>query len=257
MHRDEVEGEGFTLVLVHHAGGSAVSFLPLRDFLPADWRLLALEMPGRGAAAGAPAPGTVAELVSLLLPGLSAQLTGPFALFGHSMGALVGYELARGLAELGRPPALLGVSASPAPHLRREHRGFRDLRTQEDLVGFLRDLGGTPSEVLDEPELLEYLTRLLRADLTLLESYSGDSRDVLDVPISIHYGEGDLMAGRDLVSPWAEYSSAGSGIRAWPGGHFYLYDRPAEFAAQWVRDVRASLRLPESRPTVLREASWA
>lgn len=253
----EVEDEGFTLVLVHHAGGSAVSFLPLCEFLPADWRLLALELPGRGAAAGAPVPGTVAELVSLLLPSLTAQLTGPYALFGHSMGALVGYELARGLEELGRPPVLLGVSASPAPHLRRERDRFRGLRTQEDLVGFLRDLGGTPSEVLDEPELLQYLTHLLRADLALLESYPGDSRDVLDTPLSVYYGEGDLMAGRELVSPWSEYSSADVSMRAWPGGHFYLYDRPAEFAAQWVRDVRASLRLQESRPTVRQEASWA
>ncbi|MFH8668127.1 MULTISPECIES: thioesterase II family protein [unclassified Streptomyces] len=256
-HRGESEGEGFTLVLVHHAGGSAASFLPLREFLPADWRLLALELPGRGAAAGTPLPDTMAELVSILLPALAPQLTGPYALLGHSMGALVGYELARGLEKLDRPPVLLGVSGSPAPHMRRrEYDRYLNLRTQEDLVGFLRDLGGTPPEVLDEPELLDYLTGLLRMDLTILKSYPDDSGDVLGVPLCVYYGEDDLMSGHELMSPWDGYSSAGVSIRSWPGGHFYLYDRPAEFAAQWVSDVRASPRLPGSRPTVRQEASW-
>ncbi|MFI7082587.1 nucleoside monophosphate kinase [Streptomyces anulatus] len=68
--------------------------------------------------------------------------------------------------------------------------------------------------------------------------------------------EGDLMAGHELMSPWDGYSSAGVSIRSWPGGPFYLHDRPAEFAEQRVSDVRASPRLPASRPTVRQEASW-
>ncbi|MFE6498177.1 thioesterase II family protein [Streptomyces sp. NPDC057748] len=230
--------------------------MPLRAFLPDSWRLLALELPGRGAAARTPLPATMAETVSLLLPDLTAQLTGPYALFGHSMGAVVGYELALELERIDCPPVLLGVSASPAPHLRRARDRYRNLRTQEDLVGFLRDLGGT-SEMLDEPELLEYMTRLFDADLTLLRDYPGDSRDVLGVPLSVYYGEDDPMAGRELMSPWAGYSSAGTALRGWPGGHFYLFDRPAEFAVHWVRDVRTALGHPEPRPTVGRETSWA
>lgn len=93
-------------------------------------------------------------------------------------------------------------------------------------------------------------------DLTILKSYPDDSGDVLGVPLCVYYGEDDLMSGHELMSPWDGYSSAGVSIRSWPGGHFYLYDRPAEFAAQWVSDVRASPRLPGSRPTVRQEASW-
>ncbi|MGC5530424.1 nucleoside monophosphate kinase [Streptomyces sp. SR-10] len=137
-------------------------------------------------------------------------------------------------------------------------RGFLrlNLRTQEELFGFLRDLGGTPSEVLDEPELLDYLTGLLRTDLTILKSYPDDSRNALDVPLCAYYGEGDLMPGHELMSPWDSYSSASVSIRFWPGGPLYLYDRPAEFAAQRVSDVRVSPRLLGSRPTVRQEASW-
>ncbi|MEU8850082.1 alpha/beta fold hydrolase [Streptomyces sp. NPDC048564] len=254
----------FTLILVHHAGGSAMSFMPLRAFLPDDWRLLALELPGRGAAAATPVPATLTETVSLLLPALTAQLTGPYALFGHSMGALVGYELARELEKLGLPPVLLGVSASPAPHLRQARDRYRNLRTQEELAGFLRDLGGTPPEVLDEPELLEYMTRVLRIDLTLLESYTGDlpvdtpadPPGVLGVPLAVYYGEHDPMAGHDLVSPWADYSSAGTSFCSWPGGHFYLFDQPADWGARWARDVRAAVRLPQPRSAAGQEASW-
>ncbi|MFF1265494.1 adenylate kinase family protein [Streptomyces anulatus] len=137
-------------------------------------------------------------------------------------------------------------------------RGFLllNLRTQEHLVGFLRKLGGTPPEVLDELELLDYLSILLRMDLTILKSYPDDSKDVLDVPLCVYFGEGDLMVGQELMSPWDGYSSAGVSIRSWLGGPPHPYDRPAEFAAQRVNDVRASPRLPGSRPTVRQEASW-
>nr|WP_279577618.1 alpha/beta fold hydrolase [Streptomyces cyanogenus] len=246
-----------TLVFAHHAGGSAVSFMSLRDLFPDHWRLLALELPGRGAASAAPVAATMAEAVSSLLPAVTGHLTGPYALFGHSMGGLVAYELTRELARLGLPPVLLGVSASPAPHMRQVRDRYRDLRTEEQLAGFLHDLGGTPPEVFDEPDLLEYLTRILRADLSLLQNYTADPSGVLDVPLAVYYGESDPMAGRDLVSPWADYSSAGTGFRSWPGGHFYLFDRPEDFAGRWERDVRAAAeRAARHRPT-LQGAPWA
>lgn len=71
-----------------------------------------------------------------------------------------------------------------------------------------------------------------------------------------HIDQGTELDQHELSSPWDGCSSAGVSIRSWPGGHFSLYDRPAEFAAQWVSDVRASPRLPGSRPTVRQEASW-
>ncbi|OEJ21346.1 hypothetical protein AR457_36540 [Streptomyces agglomeratus] len=242
---------------MHHAGGSAVSFMPLREFLPDDWRLLALELPGRGAVAAAPVPATMADMVSLLLPALTEQLNGPYALFGHSMGALVAYELARELERLGMPPVLLGVSSSPAPHLRGVREGFGDLRTREKLAGFLRDLGGTPPEAFDEPELMEYLTHVLRVDLDFLLNYTANPSGVLEVPLAVYFGERDPLAGRDLVSPWAGYSSVHTGFRCWPGGHFYLFDQPEEFGARWTRDVRAVTRGAAQHQAARQGASWA
>ncbi|MGW7062628.1 thioesterase II family protein [Streptomyces sp. NPDC054904] len=242
---------------MHHAGGSAVSFLPLRSFLPDHWRLLALELPGRGAASAVPAPADVAETVSLLLPALIEQLAGPYALFGHSMGALIAYELARELERLGVPPVLLGVSASPAPHLRTVREELRDLRTREDLAGFLRDLGGTPPQAFEEPELMEYLTRVLRLDLDLLKNYTADPSGILGIPLAVYYGESDPLAGHDLVSPWSEYSSEPTRFHSWPGGHFYLFDRPREFGAQWARDVHAATRRAAGHPQARRGASCA
>lgn len=71
-----------------------------------------------------------------------------------------------------------------------------------------------------------------------------------------HIDQGTELVQHELMSPWDGCSSAGVSIRSWPGGHFFLCDRPAEFAAHWVSDVRASPRLPGSRPTVRQEASW-
>lgn len=249
--------EEFTLLLVHHAGGSALSFLPLRSFFPDHWRLLALELPGRGPAAAIPAPTGLAEAVSLLTPVLTEQLTGPYALFGHSMGALIAYELARQLERLGLPPVLLGVSASPAPHVREPRDGFRDLHTQEDLAGFLRDLGGTPPQAFEEPELMAYLTHALRLDLNLMQNYTADPTGVLGIPLSVYYGDRDPLVGREMVSPWSGYSSEPTEIRPWPGGHFYLFDRPQEFAAQWTQDVHAAMRRAQGHGRTRQGASWA
>lgn len=173
------------------------------------------------------------------------------------MGALVAYELARELERLGRPPVLLGVSASPAPHLPAVRDGVGDLRTRKDLAGFLHDLGGTPPEAFGEPELMEYLTHILRADPDLLSNYAPDPSGVLEVPLAVYFGEDDQMAGTDLVSPWVEYSSADTRFRSWPGGHFYLFDRPEEFGERGAQDVCEAARRVAPHRTARQGASWA
>ncbi|MFF8845278.1 thioesterase II family protein [Streptomyces sp. NPDC015127] len=245
------DGEEFTLFLVHHAGGSAVSFLPLRSVFPDHWRVLATELPGRGASIGEPACSGMAEAVSWLLPAVRAEITGPYAVVGHSMGALVARELVRELEAAGTPPVLLGVSASPAPHLSGQDGRYRNLRTREQLVRFLKDLGGTPDEVFEQPDLMDYLIEILRSDLAVLESYERSAGPV-SVPIAVYYGERDAAAHREIVEPWSEYSTAYTTVTSWPGGHFYLFDHAETFGARLAHDVReaAAARVPH------RESVW-
>ncbi|MFJ1608569.1 thioesterase II family protein [Streptomyces sp. NPDC088253] len=241
--------ESFTLFVMPHAGGSATGYLSLVSAFPENWRILAAELPGRGATAGQQPCATVEEAVSRLLPVVRDKAPGPYAVLGHSMGALVAYELTRELERTGRPPTLLAVSASPAPHLSGHSRRFRDPRSDEQLREFLREAGGTPREAFDEPELMKYLVDILRMDLTMMNRYDRGVEKAIRTPIAAYFGEFDTLAGEDLVLPWSMYSEESVTFRSWPAGHFYLFEHTRTFAAQLAHDVGTATENPSSART--------
>ncbi|MFF4424749.1 thioesterase II family protein [Streptomyces sp. NPDC001549] len=241
--------ESFTLFVMPHAGGSATGYLPLVSAFPEDWRILAAELPGRGATAGQQPCATVEEAASRLLPVVLGEGPGPYAVLGHSMGALVAYELTRELELRGRPPTLLAVSASPAPHLAGRSGRFHGPTSDEQLREFLREAGGTPQEAFEEPELMKYLVDILRMDLTMMSRYDRGVEKVSRTPIAAYFGEFDTLAGRDVILPWSMYSERSVTFRSWPAGHFYPFEHPLTFAAQLAHDVDAAAEKPSSART--------
>ncbi|MDX3578128.1 thioesterase II family protein [Streptomyces sp. FL07-04A] len=229
--------EPFTLFVMPHAGGSATGYRSLVSTFPGNWRILVAELPGRGATAGQPPCATVEEAVSRLLPVVRGAASGPYAVLGHSMGALVAYELTRSLERVHRPPALLAVSASPAPHLSGRSGRFRDPASDEQLREFLREAGGTPQEAFEEPELMKYLVDILRMDLTMMSRYDRGGEKTIRTPIAAYFGQFDTLAGQNLVQPWRAYSESPVSFTSWPAGHFYLFEQAETFAAQLAHDV--------------------
>ncbi|MFJ7070362.1 thioesterase II family protein [Streptomyces sp. NPDC101115] len=230
---------GFTLLLVHHAGGSAAAFAPFLRHLPADWRVLAVDLPGRLMAMGEGGCRSTAEAVAWLAPLTRRVLDGPYGVFGHSMGALVAYELARELSQDGPAPLWVGLSGAPAPG-HRPDRAQRHLWSRERLTAFMRDLGGTPEEVLAIPDIVGPMVEALRGDLAVVDTYEEHPGPPLRVPLSLFTGEDDPVAHPGLAAPWAGRTTAATARHSWPGGHFYLFDHAAAVCHSIGRDVTAA-----------------
>lgn len=149
-------------------------------------------------------------------------LTGmPFALFGHSMGAFLAFELARGLQSCSRPPAALFVSGSPSPTALAEIPQ-RSSMSDAELVRELEHLGGTPPEVLSNPELLGLVLPVLRADFELTQSYRYVPGEQLRCPVRALGGWLDPEAQPDRLDAWRDMTSGAFAMNLFMGDHFFL-----------------------------------
>jgi medium-chain acyl-[acyl-carrier-protein] hydrolase len=162
------------------------------------------------------------DLIPALARGLEPWLGGPFALFGHSLGALVGFELARHLRREHRlTPRRLFVSAHRAPHL-ADGDGKVHLASDPELARKLSEMNGTPAEVLKSAELRQLLFPILRADFELCETYAHEADEPLDCPISALAGLADAQVDRTSLEGWRQHTRAGFESRLFPGDHFFL-----------------------------------
>ncbi|MFD9725377.1 thioesterase II family protein [Streptomyces sp. NPDC059072] len=230
--------EELTCYFLHHAGGSAAGYMPLAQAFPPGWRLRAIDLPGRGAASHQPHCRDAAEAVELLKPAILAEVTGPYAVFGHSMGALIGYELVRELERAGLPPVWLGVSAMPAPKLacaRFSER--RDLWSAEQLIGFMRKLGGTPEELLTDPDTADWMVGILRGDLHLVDTYEYAEGPPVTVPMSVFMGVEDELSTPELIDDWQSYCTRPVRFHYLPGDHFYLFEQAESLARYMAEDM--------------------
>jgi medium-chain acyl-[acyl-carrier-protein] hydrolase len=163
-------------------------------------------------------PALIEALAEALLP----LLDKPFALFGHSFGTLVSFELARHLrTSYGTGPIRLFVSAGPAPQI--PHRGLPIHNLPErEFLEELRRLNGTPAELLNHKELMDIVLPSVRADFALCESYRYSYEPPLDCPISAYGGLDDQHVKRRDLEGWREQTNLSFSIRMLPGDHFFF-----------------------------------
>ncbi len=222
-----------------YAGGGATIFRRWPDSLPDTVEVCAVRLPGREGRLREPAFDRLSPLVDALAAALHPALDRPFAFFGHSMGALVAFELARRLRRDGRPgPRLLFVSGRKAPHLRtdRSCHAWPEPQFREEL----RRLGGTPREVLEHPEMMRVLVPILRADFAVCETYAHQSDEPLGCPVTAFGGLDDEDARREHLEGWAAHTRAAFRLRMLPGNHFFLHSAETRLL-QMVADELSSL----------------
>lgn len=206
-----------------YSGAGASAFAPWANVLPPTVELCAVQLPGREARLNEPAYTQLEPLVEALEAALLPYLREkPFAFFGHSMGALLGFFLARRLrANHGLLPALLVASAHRAPQLADPNPPAYAL-PEPELIAELRRLNGTPSEVLEHAELLQLIMPILRADFEVCETYRYADEPPLACPITAFGGLQDPDVSREELDAWRAHTVGEFTLRMFPGDHFFL-----------------------------------
>jgi medium-chain acyl-[acyl-carrier-protein] hydrolase len=224
------------LFCIPHAGGAASAFRSWADRLPEHIGLCALQLPGREKRLSEPPYTRFDELIGEAAAALEPNLDRPFALFGHSLGAIIAFELCRFLRPRYAPVHLFVSGCNAADKVK--HGVSVKEKSDHDLLGEMRSYDGTPSDVLMDRELMEHALPLLRADLTLAESYVYRSAEPLTCPISVFGGECDAVTTVDGLKVWEKLTTGPFTFRMFPGGHFFINTARDELLNEIARSLR-------------------
>jgi medium-chain acyl-[acyl-carrier-protein] hydrolase len=206
-----------------YAGGSAQVFRGWQRHLAPQAALSLARLPGRGARIGEPAFKRYKPLVNALADDMIPELPPAFAFWGHSMGALISFELARELRRRGqRAPLALFLSGRRAPQIPDPDPPTFNL-PEPEFISELRRLNGTPMEVLDSPELKEFFLPTMRADFELVETYEYEPEPPLSCPICAYGGLQDAHVPAENVKAWQKQTSGAFKVTMFPGDHFYIH----------------------------------
>ncbi len=205
-----------------YAGAGGAIFRRWPDHLPADVEVCVPGLPGRDARLDEPPAAAMGPLIASLAREMLGSTDPPYALFGHSMGAFIAFDLARELSRLGRPPSHLLVSAQRGPQLPHKAPPIFDLPDDQFLAGVLARFANIPKQVLEQKELMAVLLRTLRADFTLTEAYRYRAIGRLPCPITAFGGDKDRHIVREDLAAWAAETTNRFRLYLLPGGHFFL-----------------------------------
>lgn len=214
---------GIPLFCLPYAGGAAALFHRWAGDMPPDVAVRPVELPGHGARHAEPLIGEMGALVELVAREAERQIDGAYALFGHSFGALVAFEVARVLSTRVGEPAALFVSGHNAPS-RRTHRGIHAL-PDEELLRATEIWGGMPPELVRYPTLQARLLRVLRVDLRLADTYRRTPGGPLSCPITVFGGESDALVDRAGLADWRLETTGTTKVVMVHGGHLYVHDQ--------------------------------
>ncbi|MFE9770040.1 thioesterase II family protein [Streptomyces sp. NPDC005808] len=219
----EAPGRRTRLVCLPHAGGSASFFFPVSRALSPGLDVVAVQYPGRQDRRREKCVETIRELARQIVDVLDPRPGGqPTALFGHSLGATLGFEIARLMEERDAAPVHLFASGRRAPSSHRDESVH--LRDDEGLLAELRQLSGTDPRVLGSEEVLRMALPAIRSDYRAAETYVYEPAPPLSCPITVFTGDNDPKVTSDEARAWAGHTSADFQMHTYTGGHFFLTD---------------------------------
>ncbi|MFZ3492125.1 alpha/beta fold hydrolase [Streptomyces sp. 5.8] len=230
------------LFMFHHAGGSHLLYRGWAEHFPQDWELCLLEAPGRGRLQTLPLIDDCDRLVDYFHTAIAPLLDRPFGFFGHSMGALIAYQLARRLHHEGDPlPSWLGISAYGAPRGEAEAAGRPHLMSDDELRGWLRSVGGSPPQLLDDDTVWREFAPVFRSDFKLVDTWAPPRNpEPLPVPLSVFGGRSDRLIGEDRLLSWRAFTTHFRGLERYEGDHFYLMNHRQPLAVAIAAAMRSA-----------------
>lgn len=220
-----------------HAGGGSSGYHTWWTHLPADLEVCAIQLPGRESRLLEPAFTSLPPLVQVLAHILQPYMRIPFAFFGHSMGALVSFELARLLRRQNkRIPVHLAVSAHRAPQRPAPAVQIHQL-SRASFIAELRSLNGTQEEILENAELMELVLPPLRADMAVCETYAYTVEEPLACPISVYGGTEDNKISKEDLIAWHAQTCGTFNLRMFAGDHFFVHNVRSAFLHALAHDM--------------------
>ncbi|MBV9449641.1 MAG: thioesterase [Streptosporangiaceae bacterium] len=211
------------LVCFPHAGGSASFYFPVSAALTPAIDVAAVQYPGRQDRRAEPNVCSIPDLADAIFDAIRPLATRPLAFFGHSMGAILAYEVAVRLENSGAAPlARLYVSGRRAPSCQRQESVHQ--RSDQAIIAELEHLSGTSSDLLADPEALAMILPAIKSDYRAIETYRPLEARAVRAPVTAIIGAEDSRVTVDEAKAWHRYSTASFDLRVLPGGHFYLVD---------------------------------
>ncbi|WPP02037.1 alpha/beta fold hydrolase [Pseudomonas sp. HR96] len=224
------------LFCLPYSGASASVYARWQRELPMALQVCPVELPGRGSRYAEPLASDLMALARQLARELLPRTGRPYALFGHSLGALLAVEIARALRELGAPaPCLLVASGTEAPSA-RDDADWAEPLGDSQLLERLRELGGTAPEVLASDELLALILPVLRADFLLCGGYRPAPRAPLNCPIQVFAGRQDSAPMPALLA-WQRETHGAFALHWFDGGHFFIASQQTQVLAALAEQV--------------------
>jgi len=221
-----------------YAGRGASLFRTWAEHVPPDIEVVALQPPGREDRFREAALRRMAPLVDAIAGVIEPWCDRPFAYFGHSMGALIAFELARFRRRGGRPmPEWLFVSGRRAPQIPDPEPPIPELPDEEFARELQRRYQGIPAPIADDPELRALFLPMVKADLELVDTYVCEPEPPLDVPISVFGGTDDAITPEELQA-WQVHTTARCRVRMLPGDHFFINTGAEGILRKVVEDLR-------------------
>lgn len=226
------------LLCLSHAGGSASYFFGVSKALSPEIDVLSVQYPGRQDRLREPCLTSVHDLADGLVAALEPLTNRPITIFGHSLGATLGYEVAVRLERAGIPPTGLFASGRPAPHRVRHERTH--LRDDAGLVAGMKELGGTDTALLDDEDVLAMVLPAIRGDYIAAETYTYRPGPPLSCPIYALTGDSDPKVTIEETEAWRDHTSAAFELAVYPGAHFYLNDHVGDILNRIRTHIRST-----------------
>ncbi|MGB3183713.1 MAG: alpha/beta fold hydrolase [Cyclobacteriaceae bacterium] len=220
-------GEKITVFFLPFAGGSRYSYNQFKQAAPAWMKVEPLDLPGRGGRFKEDMLTSINSVVDDLFEQIKDKINQPYAIYGHSMGATLAYLLARKIDDLGRNlPSYLFLTGTCGPTADRE-RKIRSTLPKDEFVKEVKEMGGSPDEILNDDQLMEFFEPILRGDFAVLESYEHEEQEPLNIPFTVIIGSDEEVTVEEAKN-WQKEFASPIDFHLMPGHHFFIFDQHKE-----------------------------